>query len=238
MNSDQESIFNSEETPKPAEDQQAEATQPTKSTEADPLSEYVGEGKKFDSLEKFVNSFKAKEEHISTLESENREYRESLSKVKELEEMIEEYRNERRASPEPQQKAGIDPSEIESIVQSTLSKAEQEKAMKANTQKVANSLTEMYGDSAEKLYIEVAKANGMSPAEMNQMAATRPQAVLNLVKALNPPRSTPSTSTGSINSEALQRNSTPEAPSARVKFGASTKEMAAAWRAAAPKIDN
>jgi len=231
--SDQDTIFNSEETPK-AEVTAEATTETTTSTETDPLSEYVGEGKQYSTKEAFLESFKAKQSHIETLETENKTFREQTENRQSIEEMLQELKQAKPA--EQAQAPSVDVNALDKLIEQKLTAKEQASVAHSNTQQVVTALTEKYGEKAEEVYNDLSGKVGMTVTEMNRLASQAPAAVLKLLGETHAP--TPATSTGSINTETMQHRQ-PAPASAKVPMGASAKEVLSAWRAAAtPKLEN
>jgi len=228
--SDQDTIFNSEETPK-VEVTAETTTETTTSTVTDPLSEYVGEGRQFATHADFVKSFNAKQEHISTLESENKTYRTELESKQSVEEMLQELKQGKPA--EQAQTPKLDPNVLDQLIEQKLSAKEQASVANANQQRVVTAMKEQYGDKAEEVYNTLSGKVGMSVSALNTLASQSPDAVLQLL-GNGTPAPTVATSTGSVNTESLQQREA-DPVSAKVPLGASSKDMVKAFRAAAPK---
>ena len=86
---------------------------------------------------------------------------------------------------------------------------------------------------AEDAYNQIAKEAGLTVEQLNNLAATSPNAVLKLA-GLNGAVTTTSTSKGSINTQSL--TGTPVETTTRVPRGASTKDLVKAWKAAGEKV--
>ena len=90
---------------------------------------------------------------------------------------------ERLSSSQPQQTQSapvIDEKSIAELVTRTLTAKEQEQIKKANIQTVVNAMQSSLGADAEKLFYSKAAELGMNAAQINQLAAQTPQAVLKL----------------------------------------------------------
>lgn len=195
--------------------------------------EFVGEGKKYKSAEDALKSVPHAQEHIRTLETELAQVKEELTKRRTAEELLDEIKSGSQQENTTQQ-AELDTDSLEQLVNQTLTKREQQATAKQNASSVANKFTEKFGDSAETSYQQIAKENGMTVQQLNNLAATSPNAVLRLAGLDGKPATSVAKPTGTVNTQALQGN--PSELSARVPRGASTKDLVKAWKAAGEKI--
>lgn len=69
---------------------------------------------------------------------------------------------------------------VANLVQETLTKREQAQVQQANVSKVVNQMQASFGENAEKAFYEKANEIGLSPQQINALAAQSPQAVLRL----------------------------------------------------------
>jgi hypothetical protein len=106
-----------------------------------------------------------------------------------------------------------------------------------NTETVKNNFIAKFGEQAEAVYIQVAQESGLSLADINHLSASSPNVVLKLA-GINTKQVVPviSKPTSTINTEALEANKADPTLSARVKPGASTKDLLSAWKVAGQKI--
>jgi len=234
----EENIFSGE-TPAPVADQpDGNIQETTTSTIPDPVSKYVGEGKKYATVDAYYQAFDNAQEHIQKLENENAEYREQVSTMGTVEEALQKLTSTEVSQQEVAPQA-FDPNVLDQLIESKLSAKEQQVVAQSNIKEVVNEMTNFYGDQAkaEEAYIKLAQDTGISVNFLNDMASRSPAAVLKLA-GLNskPAPSMPLDS--SVNTEALRQSVQSTTPSSKVPLGANTKDMVNAWRAAGEAIKN
>ena len=198
--------------------------------------ELVGEGKKYASAEDALRSVPHAQEHIKTLEAEMAQLKEELSTRKTTQELLDEIKSGVKPAENTTQEGGLNQDTIMEMVNNTLKQNEQKKTAQANASQVANKFTEKYGSNAESVYNSLAKDLNLTPQKLNELAATSPNLVLRLADLEPTVKTNVSKSSGSVNTEALSQNKTPQEISARVPKGASTKDLVNAWRAAGEKV--
>ena len=189
---------------------------------------YVGEGKKYKNPEDALKSVPHAQEHISTLEAELAEVKEELTKRKTASELLDEIRS---GTNQEATASEVNHDDIEQLINSTLANRESAKTAKLNANSVADKFTEQYGAEAQTAYNQIAKEAGLSVQQLNNLAATSPNAVLKL-SGLSDKKVQTSSTSGSINTESLKATETGALTSARVKQGASTKDLVSAWKRA------
>lgn len=195
--------------------------------------DFVGDGRKYSSVEDALKSVPHAQKHIQTLESELSQVKEELIKRRSAEELLEEIRSE-LTTEHTTQEVKFDESRLVQLVDQTLSLKEKQRAAEVNAIKVADKFTASFGDKAQEVYNSLAKDSGMSVQELNALAARSPNAVLKLAGLLKS-EGLPSKPSSSVNTESF--NSTTNSNlSARVPRGASTKDLVAAWKNAGEKV--
>jgi len=201
------------------------------------VAELVGEGKKYKTAEDALKALPHAQSHIHTLEEEAKQLREELAKRKAAEELLEEFKStnvlggNRQETPQAQQ---VD---YEQIVASVLAKKEAQTTAQKNISVVVNTFQDAFGDKtkAEEMYNKVAEESGLSVAALNQLAAASPEAVMRLA-GITKKQETPAGKVQStVNPQAFNEQKTAEL-SARLKPGASTRDMVNAWRIAGEKV--
>lgn len=197
-------------------------------------SELVGNGKKYQTVEEALRSVPHAQNHIKTLETEMANLKEELSKRKTAEELLENIKSGIQHETTTPVNT-FDPSQISDIVNQSLEHREKVNAQKANSSLVVQKFTEKFGEKAEEAFVTLAKDSGLTIQQLNALAGTSPNAVLKLA-GLGNVQSTPSSSSGSVNTEALKNSGKGELPSARVPKGATTKDLVAAWKVAGEKV--
>jgi hypothetical protein len=193
--------------------------------------DFVGEGKKYKSPEDALKSVPHAQEHISTLEAELAEVKEELTRRKTAQELLDEIKS---GTQQEATASEVNHDDIEQLINSTIENRENAKNAKSNASSVADKFTAQYGAEAQTAYNQIAKEAGLTVQQLNNLAATSPNAVLKL-SGLSGQVATPSSSSGTINTQSL--NASPEeTSSARVPRGASTKDLVKAWAAAGKKV--
>lgn len=200
------------------------------------LVELVGEGKKYATVEQALKSVPHAQKHIQTLEEELNNAKAELEKRKTAEALVEEIKNQGFPKSETTPPTeGLSADSIAGIVKSQLTQLEVERKAKENTSQVISAFKAKYGDKAEEMYVKVAEESGIPVNALNHLAASSPSAVFKLA-GVDTPAKTVTKPTSSVNTEALQLNQPPQELSARVKQGATTKDLTNAWRIAGEKV--
>ena len=203
-------------------------------TEAQDL---VGEGKKYKSAEDALRSVPHAQQHIETLESELAATKEELLKRQTTAELLDEIKSGIQPPATTYQEPEFNQDMLQNVVNKTLESKEKERVSQQNAQSVAKTFTDKYGEKAETVYNSMALENGLTIQQLHNLAATNPKLVLKLSELSKPGEILNSKPTSSVNTEAL-RNQVGDTSqlSARVKQGATTKDLAAAWKIAGEKI--
>lgn len=214
------------------------AVPPQQSTVPQELVELVGEGKKYKSVEDALKSVPHAQSHIQKLEEEAKMLKEELAKRKAAEELLEDMRNGFVQDNGQQAKVELNPEIVEQTVASILAKKEAQSKAQTNVAKVVSSFEQEFGDKekAQEMYLKVAEESGLSIQDLNRLAATSPEAVLRLAglnKKLNQPAGKIQST---VNSAALNQSQQNHELSARVKQGATTRDLVEAWRIAGEKV--
>lgn len=198
-------------------------------------AELVGDGKKYQSVEDALKSVPHAQKHIQTLESELAAAREELAKRRTTEELLDEIKSGIQPQVTP---AGteFDQDKLMQLVDQTLEVKERQRQAKTNASQVAAKFTEKFGNQAETVYKSIAAENGLTEQQLNSLAASSPNAVLKLA-GLTEVKITPvSKPSSSVNTQALTQKVDPSTLSARVKQGATTKDLVNAWKIAGEKV--
>ena len=223
---DQTNIFEGKEESATTETQEAQAF---KLPEV--ANELIGEGKKYESLDKALESLPHKEKHIQTLESELAELRKKLEASTSVEDALKKL-TQGGQEQERQTSQPVDLNEIAQLVDQRLVEKERTQLQQNNVKTVVSKLTEQFGgkEKAEQVFMSKAEELGVDVGYLNDLAATSPKAVFALFGSDSAPKSSDNFAKSSVNSASF--NSTPkqEKPTPRVMNGASTSDMVAAWR--------
>lgn len=203
------------------------------------VAEFVGEGKKYKSMEDALKSIPHAQTHIQKLEEELAAQRMELEKSKAMEELLKEFKQQSAATPstEPQvQQQPNSPVDVTKVVEEALARKEAERLAQANASAVISAFNAAFGSEGPAKYEKLAEETGMPLAYLNNLAKTAPEAVLKLAgltkkSATSVPHSAPS-----INPSAVQ---TGGEVSAKVKMvGSSSKDVLQAWKNAGVKAAN
>jgi hypothetical protein len=197
-------------------------------------AELVGDGKKYQSVEDALKSVPHAQKHIQTLESELAAAREELSKRRTTEELLDEIKSGIQPKENPQG-VEFDQDKLMQLVDQTLEVKERQRLAKSNASQVAAKFTEKFGTEAENVYKSVAKDNGLSEQQLNSLAASSPNVVLKLAGLAEAKIAPVSKSSSSLNTQALTQKVDSSTLSARVKQGATTKDLVNAWKIAGEK---
>jgi hypothetical protein len=198
-------------------------------------AELVGDGKKYSSVEDALKSVPHAQKHIQTLESELAAAREELTKRKTTEELLDEI----KSGIQPQiTSAGseFDQDKLLKLVDQTLEQKERQRAAKTNAETVASKFTDKYGQKAEEVYNTIARDSGLTVQQLNSLAASSPKIVLKLAGLEGTSAPVAGKPTSSVNTETLGNKQDPNQLSARVKQGATTKDLVNAWKIAGEKV--
>lgn len=197
-------------------------------------ADFVGEGKKYSSVEDALKSVPHAQKHIQTLEQEMAQLKEELNQRRTTEELLEEIKSGiPKGDTTP--KAEFNPDTVAKIAEGVIKQHEQKRIGDANVNKVVGVFREKFAENAEAIYNKVATDAGLPIAVLNQLAATSPEAVLRLAGITTKEESIPAKTTSSFNTQALPKSSNADTISARVT-GRGTKDVVDAWRRAGQKI--
>lgn len=198
-------------------------------------ADLIGDGKKYNSAEEALKSVPHAQKHIQTLESELATLKEELSKRRTAEELLDEIKSGIQPQATP---AGteFDQDKLLQLVDQTLEFKERQKSAKNNAESVASKFTEKYGTKAEEVYNTVARESGLTVQQLNSLAASSPKIVLKLAGLEGTSAPVAGKPTSSVNTEALNQKVDSSQLSARVKPGATTKDLVNAWKIAGEKV--
>ncbi len=194
--------------------------------------DFIGDGKKYKSVDDALKSVPHAQTHIQTLENELKAAREELQKRKTAEELLEQFKPQVTTQ---QQTTGveIDPDALSGIVERVIDKKAQQAQAQANVSIVTSQFTAKYGDKAEQVYNNLAKENGLSVAQMNNLAMSSPTALLKLAGLDTNTKPVGGRITSDVviptNNNSTQFNTV-------IKRGATTKDVIDAYKAAEQKV--
>lgn len=245
---DDNSMFN-QETATPAEPvQQVTPDQAVKTPQApdmnavfaDKLQAITNEAgePKYSDVMTALEALKHTQDHVKTLETENRQFRDEDTKARSIDEVLEQITAKQNQS-EPTANTGLDAASVKGVTLDTLREYEAMKLSETNQTKVVDALVSKFGDKAkaEELYNAKALELGLTADSLNDLAAASPTAVLSYFN-IKDTKATIKTIEGSVNTDALQAQ--PNEPIARknIMYGASTHEIVSAWKAAGQAVQN
>jgi len=233
--SDQDTtIFNKDTNVAPATADTTVTTDPSNTVQIpDSVSEMIGEGRKYKTVEDALNSIPHAQTHIEKLETENEDFRTKVAAATTLDSVLEKIDSTPKTEPN-QTSTSVDDTNLDARIMQALDAKDLAATRKANQAAVTSTLIELYGDKAEEAYVEIATDSGLSVEALNTLAATSPQAVLKLAnnaKVTIPPAKP----TSSVNTESFSLNAKQE-ESARLPRNATTSDTTNAWRAAGAKV--
>lgn len=204
----------------------------------DEVKDFVGEGKKYATIEdalksvphaqKYIDEQKAK---LAELEEESQKLKEELAKKKQMEEYLESLK---QTNTEPSQT--VQTPDISSLVEQKITELEHKKKATQNLMEVDAAMKKQYGEKAKEIFATKANELGVSIAYLTNLASTSPNAFYKMFDIKDGQNSGMKTNS-SINTESLSGTQS-NTQSARInKIGATTKDMVTAWNAARPKQD-
>ncbi len=200
----------------------------------DSVKELVGEGKKYASVEKALEALSPAQAHIAKLESELKEMREQSGNARSTEDVlraIEGLKNQAPATPAAA--VTLDEAKLQETLGRILTEREQANLHKQNTEAVKQALVGKFKDKADEQYRKRAEELKMPLADLNRLVASSPAAAMELLGLSARPAQTGAKVQNDYNPAAFSQQP-PASPPASVMRGASTQEMVAAWKRAAP----
>lgn len=196
--------------------------------------EFVGDGKKYRSVEDALKAVPHAQKHIQTLEQELAQLREEVTKRKTAAELLDEFKSGLPQTTEATPQVEFDPDKITQIVTQAIEQRDVQKTAQINVKEVTTAFTSKFGDKAEEMYNKVANDSGLSVEMLNRLAKTSPQAVLRLAGIDSKQEPIPGKITSSIRTDGQVVQ--PTTQTARVRQGATTKDLVNAWKVAGEKV--
>jgi hypothetical protein len=202
------------------------------------VKSFVGEGKKYATVEDALKSVPHAQKYIddqkATLtakEAEVEHLKEELAKRKAMEEYLAELKNQQVQT---SNSSVAPPVDLDSLVERKLHEMSETQKVRDNLLAVDTAMKKQYGEKAKEVFSVKAQELGVSVDYLTKLAGTSPTAFYKMfdLKALE---SRGVHTSQSINSEGLISQN-PSATSARInKIGATSEDMVSAWRNAKPK---
>ncbi len=149
---------------------------------------YVGEGKKYATIDELDSAYAHVNDHAGKLESENSDLRARLEKVQSQDDAVAKVLDALKPTVQDTDQdlaaahQGVKTEELESLVESLLNKSKATSQKQENNTKVRDTLKEQFGDRAEEIYRDKGKALGV---DLDSLSETSPAAVLELFKSDN-----------------------------------------------------
>lgn len=161
------------------------------------VEEFIGDGKKYATPEKALESIPHKELLISSLEKQVKDLHDELSKRATLESVLETLKKPQETPATSRQEPSVDTGllkeiearlgtqlseklkqEIQAAVPTALQASTEQQTRASNRQAVSAALQAAYGDQAVQALANKAQELGMTPAELGALAERSPKAVL------------------------------------------------------------
>lgn len=201
------------------------------------LVELVGEGKKYASVEAALKSVPHAQSHILTLEQKVAAMEAELLKRKSAEELLEDIKKGITQPGDNPPKVDLSRDVVSEVVKAALIQEKQSELQKQNVAKVMTQFEQTFGkDKAEAAYLKVAEESGLSVDYLNTLSHTSPEAVFKLA-GLKGTSHTVGKPQGDVNPLAIKSAPNQTDQSAiRVRPGASTAEVMAAFEAAKKQV--
>lgn len=177
------------------------------------LADFVGDDKKYKTVEEMARALAHANHHIGTLEGETSTLREQVSQSKTIDDVM--ARLAEAKNPEGTDTGGDDPSQqpkqdgedVEATVKRLLEQQMSTQSANSNKQSVIDAMTKQFGTKAGDIWDSVEKELGV---DLEQMSANSPSAVLKLLGVTG--EQAPSQSGSSFNGDAQKPRDTEERP--------------------------
>ncbi|MFG1549478.1 hypothetical protein ABMA80_15780 [Halobacteriovorax sp. FRX-3] len=150
------------------------------------MEEFVGEGKKYKTVEDAVKALAFSQHHISTLESETAKLREAQTQAKTIDEVLATLQKKQQPSddnkgsdnPDPVSQKPTDDLDVEATVKRLLEQHTSTAQAEANHKQVVDAVQAKFGSKAFDVWDKAEKELGIN---LEQMAQTSPAATLKLL---------------------------------------------------------
>ena len=201
-------------------------------------AEFVGEGKKYSTVEAALSALPHAQSHIENLEAENKRLRDATDAATKLDDAVARLEAERNSTVTPTAPE-YDPAKIREEAKNVYKEMSVEEKRNANVRAADQALLEKFGDKRQEVTANVAKKLGVSVAFLEATAAASPAAFLKLVADGSSQGSTlPKSEQSTINSDALNLGNQQDAPTAKVGKAGNTKDLVNAWKGAGEIVAN
>lgn len=169
---------------------------------------YMGDGLKYSTVEELDKAYGNINEHVGTLENENRELRDKITLTETQDSAVEKVLEALKGNQTVQDTEDLDRSsdhrtvdeeKLKGIVSDLMNSRTVETKKNANLELVKNKLTELYGEKA----VEVYKAKGTAlNVDLDLLSQSSPEAVLELFRTTDTVQGS-AASNSSINTQSL-----------------------------------
>ena len=194
--------------------------------------EWIGDGKKYKSVEDALKAVPHAQSHIKTLEQELAQAREELAKRKAAEDLLNEIKQASTPQQETPSSVEANPEVLSQIVEQVIEKKTAQQTAQQNAKTVIDKLTAVYGEKAKEQYFAMAAANGMSVQTLDALSMQSPSAVLKLA-GLDSKQQT----MGKLQSDVVApTQSNPNSSASIIPRYATTKDLVKAFKATEERV--
>jgi len=165
---------------------------------------YVGEGKKYSSVDELAQGYQNADAFIDKLKEENAELRTQQTKQTTVTEVLDAIKTEQKSTNgSSDDLSTISEDEVAKIAQQTYDQQKQFEGAKSNILKADKMLKDIYGDKAQDIMNSKGSELGLGPDTLQDLAAKSPTAFINLVAGNQKSANETAPTTGSVNSDSL-----------------------------------
>lgn len=165
---------------------------------------FVGEGKKYSSVEDLAQGYKNADAFIEQLKEENAELRTQQTKQTTIDEVLDTIKTEQKSTNgSSDDLSTISEDEVAKIAQQTYNKQKQVENARSNILKADQMLKDIYGDKAQEVMDSKGSELGLGPDTLQDLAAKSPNAFINLVSGNQKSDNETAPTIGSVNSDSL-----------------------------------
>jgi hypothetical protein len=183
-----------------------------------------------------LSALKHTQEHVKTLEDENNKYRSEGIKAQTMDEVLQQIEATKQTKQEPTSSVELNVDQQREMTFNTIKEYEAQKAATANKAAVSDALLGKFKDQGKAIEAFNSKAQelGLTPAVLENLAATSPKAVLEYFADSKGNSFKPTE--GTVNTAAMQSANPAQPAKKNIMHGASTADIMAAWRSAGQSV--
>lgn len=180
-------------------------TDTTSNINQDIVSTYIGEGKKFKSVEDVINRKLEADVYVESLRTQLAEKETKLAALSKTDDKFSQIlqtieQNKANNSQGNPQVPALGSNDIADIVRNQMTQIEQERTAEQNTATTNSKLKELFGDKAKEVVESKARELGITMADFKQISAKSPNAFFTMIGATeSTPKPSNSNPTGSVN---------------------------------------